>query len=288
MSQEQPLPALTLVGPGRAGTTLARCWKSAGGRIEAILARRGEAAQTLASEVGARAGSLEDPGLDPADLLVLAVPDDAIADVAARLAPRLPARTVFHLSGARPAEDLAPFARRGARIASVHPLLPFTGTPGETWNGAVVAVEGDEEGLRQGEAAARGLGARPHRLPAHAKALYHLGATLAAGGSMALLSMATSLWEEAGIAGREARPALAGLAEHAARAYGTARDAAAAFTGPLARRDLETIRAHWRALSRHPELAAVYAALARETLRKTPGLGLETEILRMLEASPER
>jgi predicted short-subunit dehydrogenase-like oxidoreductase (DUF2520 family) len=284
----EPIPALTLVGPGRAGGTLARCWKKAGGRVQAVLARRAAAAQPLARELSAQAGSLERPGPDSADLLVLAVPDDAIAAVSRQLAPRLPARAVFHLSGARGAEDLAPFAREGAKTASMHPLRPFTGGADETWEGALVAIEGDEEACRLAEEAARRMGARPRRIPPGAKPLYHLGATLAAGGTMALLSKASALWEEAGLPAGEARAALAGLAEHAARAFGAAPDPASAFTGPLARRDLETIRAHWQALASNPELAALYASLARETLRNTPGRGHEPEILRMLEEGDAR
>jgi predicted short-subunit dehydrogenase-like oxidoreductase (DUF2520 family) len=170
----------------------------------------------------------------------------------------------------------------------MHPLRPFTGAAAESWEGALVTVEGDEEACRLAETVARRLGARPRRIPAGSKALYHLGATLAAGGTMALLSKASALWEEAGLPAGEARPALSGLAEHAARAFGAAKNPAAAFTGPLARRDLETIRAHWQALTGHPELAALYAELARETLRNTPGRGHEPEILRMLERGHAR
>jgi predicted short-subunit dehydrogenase-like oxidoreductase (DUF2520 family) len=170
----------------------------------------------------------------------------------------------------------------------MHPLRPFTGNASESWRGALVAIEGSDEASRLAERIARTLGARSHRLEAGAKALYHLAATLAAGGTMALLSMASSLWTEAGLAAEEAREALAGLAEHAARAFGTASDPSAAFTGPLARRDMATIRAHWEALAAKPELASLYAALARETLRHTPGRGGESEILRMLEKRSAR
>jgi predicted short-subunit dehydrogenase-like oxidoreductase (DUF2520 family) len=275
----ESLPDLTLVGPGRAGAILARCWKAAGGRVLRVLARRAETAAELARELGAAAASTADPGAERADLLVLAVPDDAIAAVASELAPRISADVVLHLSGARGSAELAPFAERGAGTASVHPLRPFTGDRRENWEGAVVAVEGEEKTARLADEIARRLGARPHRLSAAAKPLYHLGATLAAGATMALLSEASALWEEAGFAEADSRPALAGLAEHAARAFGSARAAAEAFTGPVARRDLDTIRAHWKALSGRPGLAAVYAELAREILAKTPGRGNEAAVL---------
>ena len=67
------------------------------------------------------------------------------------------------------------------------------------WTGAFVAVEGDAEAAAEGERIALALGARPYRLAATDRALYHAAATLAAGGTAALVSIATRGWVAAGI-----------------------------------------------------------------------------------------
>ena len=212
------------------------------------------------------------------DVLVLAVPDDRIAEAARELAPRVTCRTAMHLSGAVPASALSPF---GAPAASMHPLRAFAGTASDVWVRAFVAVEGDVTAVELAVAIAAALGAHPHRLPVRARPLYHAAATLAAGGVVAVLSMAARAWAEAGLPEPDAREALAGLALDAVRAA-RERDFADAFTGAVARRDLGTIRAHRDALAALPEVLRVYAALAEETLRRTPGRGEEQEIRRLL------
>src|SRR5450631_2517187 len=138
---------VVLVGPGRAGRAFARSWTGAGGRIADVIGR----------EPRKRSYA-------PCDVVVLAVPDDAVAGVAEQLAPRLPCRFALHLSGAFGSEVLAPFARAGAQIASLHPVRPFTGAAEEYWRGAFVAVEGEAGAVALAEAIAAAVGAMPHRL----------------------------------------------------------------------------------------------------------------------------
>ena len=277
---------LALVGPGRAGRALARAWKKSGGDLAWILARRREAADGLGANAvfGAEA-----PALPPCDLLVLAVPDDAVEAVARELSGRVRCRFAFHLAGALGSESLAPLRQGGAAVASLHPVRPFTGADGESWVEALVAVEGDEPAAAAGSALAARLGARPYRLAASDRALYHAAATLAAGGTAAIVSIAVRRWVDVGIPEDIARETLAGLAARAAAAVADRRFAEA-FTGAVARRDAGTVRGHIAALARHPESLALYRALAEETLRRTAGAGREDEIRRILasETAAER
>src|SRR5262249_30279076 len=151
------------------------------------------------------------------DMFVLAVPDDAIAPVAASLRA-VASRFVFHLSGALPAAALAPLSRPGVSLGSLHPLRVFSGGPGETWEGAFVAVEGESAAVDAGLAAADAIGARGRRLAAPGKALYHAGAQMAAGGTVALISLASRAWSAAGLDLEEARRELSVLAGSAAAA----------------------------------------------------------------------
>lgn len=272
---------LSLVGPGRAGRAFLRSWLDAGGAVEELAARDAEAAGRAATELGSgRCVDFVGP-LTPCDILVVAVPDDAISDVAASLAGRANCGLVFHLSGALPARALGPMQQLGAAAGSLHPLRAFTGRAGENWRGAFVAVEGNAEAVEAGLAIAAALGARGHRLPAAGKVLYHAGAQLAAGGTAAVVSLAATAWEAAGLEPNVAREALGELAAGAAAAV-AASPYVDAFTGAVARRDVGTIRAHVGALAAVPGARAIYARLAEETLARTPGRGREEEIRRLL------
>ena len=275
---------LTLLGPGRAGRALARSWVAAGGQALDIVARNSAAARdAVASVGGGKPLALSEAG-NETDILVLAVPDDEIARAARLLGTRIRPRTAFHLSGALSAAALEDLRPSGASLGSLHPLRAFTGAPHENWRDALVAIEGDDAAVSIADALVSALGGRPRRLSPEAKPLYHAAAALAAGGTVALLSLAAQAWGEAGIPEEEARPALAALARQAA-AGAAGQDFEAALTGPIARRDTGTLRAHLAALSSRPGLREIYVLLATEVLRRTPERGREKEILELLGGS---
>jgi predicted short-subunit dehydrogenase-like oxidoreductase (DUF2520 family) len=284
MSDDPIGTTLLLVGPGRAGRALVRSWTAAGGAA-LVLVRTAAAAERARASVADPAvpvRSLEDGRELAGDLLVLAVPDDAIAGVASTLAARSECGFAFHLSGALPAAALAPLSPR-ASLGSLHPLRAFGGVAGESWREAFVAVEGEEAAVHAGIALCRRLGARPRRLDAAGKGLYHSAATLSAGGVASLLSVASRVWAEAGLDEEEGRVELARLAVGAAETASRL-PFAEALTGPVARRDVDTVRRHRDALANRPEIARLYSYLAAETLRRTPGRGREDEIARLLGA----
>ena len=277
---------LGLVGPGRAGRAFARSWTQAGGRIGWVLGRTRRAPDLGAATVLAP----DAERFPPAGLVVLAVPDDAVRGVAEKIASRVPCRFVFHLAGALGSDALEAFRRRGASVASFHPVRPFVGAPDEDLGGALVTVEGDTEAVEAGRALAGRFGARPYRLSATDRGRYHAAATLAAGGTAAIVSVAVRNWVAIGIPEDVARETLAGLSSRAAAAV-AARAFAEAFTGAVARRDAGTVRGHVAALSREPETLALYRALAEETLARTAGAGREDEIraiLREPNPAPDR
>ena len=104
-------PTIAIIGPGRAGSALGRALHQAGYTIAAIGGRNPDNVRNLASELGAKACQSPATAIDLADLTILAVPDDAISETAAFLSRRgsdLSASVAFHLSGALPAEAIAP------------------------------------------------------------------------------------------------------------------------------------------------------------------------------------
>ncbi len=187
---------------------------------------------------------------DAAELVVLCVPDAAIAEVARSLAP---GRWIAHVSGATPLAALDPHELR----FSVHPLQTFTRARGaEQFDGAWGAVTGETgEALDRGLWLARTLGLEPFELTDSARTLYHAGAAVASNYLVTLYRAAASLFEEAGAPPEALVPLMRRTIENGFE-----------LTGPIARGDWTTVDAHLAALqSRRPELEEMYRALAAVT-----------------------
>jgi predicted short-subunit dehydrogenase-like oxidoreductase (DUF2520 family) len=192
-------------------------------------------------------------------IFILAVPDGAIAGVAARLAPQL-ARgdAVLHCAGARGPEELAACAHGGAATGVLHPLVSFASRNKlPPLAGATFVAQGAPAALRAARWLCQQLAADCLPAPIVGPA-YHAAAALLANGSAALAYSAQQILVELGIPARRADRALAGLLATVAlnvRALGVPR----ALTGPVSRGDTNTVRAHVRALARlSPEFARQY------------------------------
>lgn len=270
-------PSTALIGAGKLARALAPLLVEAGYPIVAVASRDGRSARRLCREL--RQGR---PGADPvnaaraARLVLLAVPDRQIAEVARLLAGKLKrelaGRTVIHHAGAMGIEPLSPVIRAGASAAVLHPLQCL-GSPElarRILPGSRARIEGDPKGAAVARRLARDVGLVPLRLPARLspadRELYHAAASLASNDLLALLHLATRSLEKLGL-GRDAAvrallPILRGTLEQAAE-----RGLRGAFTGPVARGDAETLASHLRRLARRSGRAAeVHRLLSRQLL----------------------
>lgn len=188
---------------------------------------------------------------DGVDLLVLAVPDHAVARVAASVVPR-PDTLVIHLAGALGLDVLEPHPRR----ASLHPLVALDGS--DRLRGAWMAVAGDPS-IADVVAA---LDGKPLTVADADRTRYHAAAVMAANHLVALMGQVERLAASCEL---PLEPFLE-LARGALEDVAT-RGPAAALTGPVARGDWDTVRAHIGALPE--EERAAYEALAHAAARLT-------------------
>jgi predicted short-subunit dehydrogenase-like oxidoreductase (DUF2520 family) len=255
-----------LAGPGRAGLAVGLAMGAAGHRVTGVLGRRLESLDAAAAVLpGARWLEWHEP-LPPADLLVIAVPDRAIAEVAGRLAPLAAAVSgAVHLSGLTPVGALAPLAP-GCPVGSFHPLqtLPNPRDGAARLKGAWVAVTCSDDGLfHRLVELAQSMGCHPFALADDRKALYHAAASAAANYPVAALAMARRLFEAAGVGFGVAEPLVRAAVENALTL-----GPEAALTGPVARGDAGTVAAQIEAVRRGaPQLAEPFVALVRATAR---------------------
>jgi predicted short-subunit dehydrogenase-like oxidoreductase (DUF2520 family) len=218
-----------------------------------------------------------------ADVLLFAVPDASISALSSTWAPRVTKRTVvMHVSGARGPEDLLACARAGAAIGTLHPLVSFAHarTPPPI-AGATFTFHGERRAATRARALCRALGVhmlvRPIAGPA-----YHAAAAVVANGSAALAHLGVRILMTLGVPKREAERALSGLLATVAENIRTV-GVPAALTGPVARGDVDTVRAHLRSLSRiHGELTHDYALIGRVILACALEAGLEPSVAREL------
>jgi predicted short-subunit dehydrogenase-like oxidoreductase (DUF2520 family) len=221
------ISTVRVVGAGRAG-----------GAIAARLAER-----DLTVLVGREA-------LADADLVLLAVPDSAIAGVAEQV-PIGP--WVAHVSGATSLSALEPHARR----FSVHPLQTLTRDRGpEQLDGAWAAITAEtKEALEAARWLAETLGLQSFELADSDKPLYHAGAAMASNFLVTLHAAAARLLEESDAPSEALVPLMTRTIENGF-----------VLTGPIARGDWSTVEAHLRALEeRAPDLVPLYRALAEAT-----------------------
>ena len=171
--------------------------------------------------------------VEEVELIIVAVPDDALAPLA-RTIRMYGGQAMIHTSGALGAEVLEPAQAAGTQIGSFHPLVAFADTERAVaaLHGATVAIEGDDQLLALLAEMAERIGARAVRLAPGSKPAYHAAAVLAAGGFVALLDAIAELGRVAGLDEAGALAVYGPLIEGSATPV---RSASAALTGTITR-----------------------------------------------------
>ena len=261
-------PTLNLVGAGKVGRVLGRLFAATGAfRVQDVLTRSvaGTAEALAFIGAGQDGGSLLQ--MRPADCWMLAVGDDQIGPVSARLAAAglLDGAVVFHCSGACASSVLAAPA---ALVASVHPVRSFA-DPAHVaahFQDTFCGIEGDVQALSMLLPALERIGARPVAIDAAAKAVYHAASVFASNYLVTVMDAALRAYRAAGIDDSVARE-LAGPLATETLANVLRIGPEAALTGPIARGDMATVARQQAALDAWDgDSGTLYAALAEATV----------------------
>lgn len=213
-----------------------------------VIGAHGRVGSAMSKRLAERGVRLDAPS---PDVLLLCVPDRAIAEVAAAVEP---GPWVAHVSGATPLAALAPHTRR----FGLHPLQTFTLRRGpEQLDGTWAAVTAETEEARAvATRLAETLGLRPFALDDERRGAYHAGAAIASNYLVTLRHAAGSLLESAGVPPEALDPLMLRTIENGFE-----------LTGPIQRGDWETVDRHLEAIRRErPELEPLYRVLADATV----------------------
>lgn len=227
------VPRVRVVGPGRAGTSLAHALRHVGWDVD-LLDRDAQVADAA----------------EGVALLLLCVPDTAVAVVSAEVRP-VPTTVVAHVAGALGLDVLVGHERP----AALHPLvsMPNAGVGAERLVGAWFATAGDTYVHRVVTA----LGGRFVEVADADRVEYHAAAAIASNHLVALLGQVQRVADDVGVPLEAYLDLVRGGVESVA-----AMGPAAALTGPVARGDADMVRRHLAAL---PEVERpAYRALALE------------------------
>jgi predicted short-subunit dehydrogenase-like oxidoreductase (DUF2520 family) len=271
--------AVGVVSAGRVGAVLGAALAAAGHTVVAA------SGVSRASEARAAALLPDVPLLPPdevarrADLVLLAIPDDALAGTVRGLVATDALRSgqiVVHTSGAHGVDVLDPAAELGALPLALHPVMTFTGRSEDVQrvvacSFGVTATAEDELAWSVGEALVVEMGGDPVRVPQAVRALYHAALAHGANHLITLVADAADLLRKAGItdAERMLGPLLSAALDNALR-HGDR-----ALTGPVARGDVGTVRTHLREIgAAAPEVLPGYRVLGRRTADRAEAAGL--------------
>lgn len=234
---------ISIVGAGRAGSSFA-----------AALRHVGHDVRVLHHEDVASIGD--------SALVILCVPDDELANVAATISPRED-RVIAHVAGSRNLDVLAPHPR----VGSLHPLMALpTGSEADRLIGATYCVAGDDL-VRE---VALSLAGRVITLGDDQRTVYHAAAVVASNHLVALMGQVRTLAESIGRTLEDFLPLAQQSLADVVR-FGPDD----ALTGPASRGDMATIDAHLAAIpeserSTYVALANVAFELSERRRSQTP------------------
>jgi predicted short-subunit dehydrogenase-like oxidoreductase (DUF2520 family) len=267
---------ISIIGPGRVGQTIGRALAGKGCQIVDVVGRRDDAVSRAVDFIGGGRGRQSVRELSDAfDVLLIAVPDDPIGEVAVELSASplpLAQKCAFHFSGSLSSEALTPLRERGMLTGSLHPLMSFPDPASALGRlpGIYYCLEGDAHGLNVAKQLVSLLGGNHFSIATEHKPLYHSAAVLACGQMIALLDVAYSLWGMIGIEPETTQAALLPLIKSAVAGVEQL-GPRGALTGPFSRGDVSTIEKHLAELVRaNPQFAEIYRALGRHALTLSP------------------
>ena len=266
----RPWLRVGVVGAGRVGAVLGAALAAAGHRVVAVSAVS-EASRERADALlpGVPVQPVEDV-VAAGDLVLLAVPDDALADLVAGLGARglwRPGQIAAHTSGRHGLAPFAPAADRGVLPLALHPAMTFTGTSLDLarLTECCFGITAPDPVRAVAEALVVEMGGEPVWVPEEARTLYHAALAHGSNHLVTLVAQAREILAAAGIEDGERllRPLLQASLD------GSLASGDGALTGPVSRGDVGTLAAHLDALEPLAEdLRPAYVAHASATAHR--------------------
>ncbi|MFD3001087.1 Rossmann-like and DUF2520 domain-containing protein [Pontibacter toksunensis] len=248
---------IAFVGAGNVAWHLAQALAAAGHDVKAVYSRSRTSREALTGKLP-QAQPIKTPDFRSFDLemVIIAVPDAALADVAAALKVS-PGALVVHTSGSQPLALLQQV--KGARVGVFYPLQTFSKIKPVDLAQVPLLVEAlDEETLHQLESLAKSISNQVYQVSSEARKQLHLAAVFACNFTNHLLGISQQLLQEANLPKQLLQPLIEETITKAAQ-----QNPFAVQTGPAVRGDGNVLQAHLQLLEQHPTYASLYRQLSK-------------------------
>ncbi len=257
-----------IVGAGKVGTAVGIALKEAGLRVQALYDIDHRALREAADLFGVEASRSPADAAKSADAIIITTPDDMVEKVCEEVALSkfdIAGKIFIHMSGALTLEALLPAARKGAKTLCIHPIQTFADkkTAARMLKGSVFGITAsDESSTNWARNFVEKIGGKSLQIRNEDRVLYHIAAVIASNFLVMIEHAAVSVFEKIGVKRDDALEALIPLVRQTVdniQRFGVVR----ALTGPLARGDVGTIKAHLDSLENEPELKTLYRAVSK-------------------------
>ncbi|HEX9971476.1 MAG TPA: DUF2520 domain-containing protein [bacterium] len=261
--------SVAIIGCGRLGSALAIAMYHKKYRITELIDRSLASAKKLAGLVNADAYSDKIHDLKTAEIVVIAVPDDAIVPIVSELATWLDEtndiKFIYHTSGALTSDVFDPLRKYQIAGASVHPIQTFPGSDDDwkRFENCYFGIEGDRRAVELVQSIIKKLGSKSVMIPKEYKSHYHLACTIASNFMVALMAPVTALFQKVTCSEQQVfeilfpllTTTLANLKNNGLES---------ALSGPIIRGDTGTIERHLKILSEElPPYVSLYQFMAK-------------------------
>ena len=262
---------VAIVGTGRVGSVLGSALRKAGHNIVACTAISDVSrlrAQALLPGVAIKP---LDEAVRDCDLVLFAVPDDALVELVNGLAQTNvvgPGTFVVHTAGRFSDNVFDPLTQQGCLPLAIHPVMTFTGTSIDLNRlvGCPFGITAPHQLRAVAEALVVEIGGDPVWVPRESRTLYHASLAFGSNYLMTLVNETIDLLADAGIENPTelVKPLMIASLDNALR------DGDQTLTGPIVRGDVATVRAHIEALrtSENKSILDAYVILARMTAQR--------------------
>ena len=283
-----------VIGAGRVGAVLGAALRNAGHAVTGVHAVS-EASRTRAEALLPEVPVLEIPEiLRRSELVLLAVPDDALPGLVAGLAEAGHFETghlVVHTSGRHGVSVLDPVRAAGAIPLAVHPAMSFTGLSLDLarLQDCMFGVTADAVVLPVAQALVVEMGGEPAVIREQDRGTYHAALSHASNHLVTLTAQSAQLLASIGVerTDRMLAPLMSASLENSLA------NGDGALTGPVARGDVGTVRRHLEVLAGladsgtlPADVGQAYRAMARATAQRALARGVlsESAVAELLDA----
>lgn len=248
---------IAIIGAGNVAWHLAQALQAAGNTVSAIYSRTPAHREALTRLLPqAHALTSLDFQQTSADIVLVAVPDAALAGVAAALQVKV-GTIVAHTSGSVPMGVLNSVA--GAKPGVFYPLQTFSKSKPVDFALVPLLVEAQEaESLQQLEQLAHSITPKVQRVTSEARKQLHLAAVFACNFTNHLLGISQQLLQEADLPLELLQPLVQETIAKAMQQHPYTVQ-----TGPAVRHDENVIQEHLHMLQQHPRQQALYRLLTQ-------------------------